>query len=167
MTDSSVPQHQPDLLDILIQRLGEPPHLEHATPLQRVKFRIIYILQFAYIAAWLPYTLLYGAWGGYLSAAICFFVGALPSFYALHLIRSRGHFVGAGLISSVASATALSMATFTTGGVYSPVSSWYIIIIMGAYIQLGMRLGHYVTLYIVSLLADHHPFLSPAQQQPV
>ena len=138
--------------DALTERLGLPANAGQLALRQQVQLRIVYLLQFAFVGSWILYLMFYGALGAYLSAATCLIAGVLPSVVALFLLRSGSSTVTAGLTSSLASATGLFLLTFTTGGVTSPISSWYVVLITGAFIQLGMRLGFFVTLYCTVLL---------------
>jgi len=139
-------------LDNLLGRLGLPMHTGQLTLRQQVQLRFGYVLQVATIGSWLFYVAIYGIMGAYLSTVTCFVVGALPSVVALFMLRSGGSTVSAGLISCLASAAGLFLLTFMTGGVESPVTTWYVALIVAAFMQLGLRLGLFVTLYYILLI---------------
>ncbi len=139
-------------LDELLGRLGLPLHTGRLTLRQQVQLRIGYVLQVAIIGCWSFYLVFYGVMGAYLSTATCLVVGVLPSVFALFRLREGGSPAAAGLISCLSSATGLFLTTFMTGGVESPVTSWYVALIIAAFMQLGVRLGLLVTLYYILLI---------------
>ncbi len=136
----------------MVEHLKLPTGDEHSALRDQVQLQIVYVLQIAYITGWLTYAVVYGFFGAHLSVAICLIGGALPSASALYLLRIGRSVLIAGLISCLASPTALLMMTFTTGGSESPVASWFIVFIIAGFIQLGARLGAVISLYCVTLL---------------
>jgi signal transduction histidine kinase/CheY-like chemotaxis protein len=142
----------PHWRDALSERLGLPLNTAQLPPREQVQLRIVYILQFAIAGSWFFYAVFYGAMGAYLSTVTCFIFGVLPGVFALFRLRAGVSTVASGMISCLASSTGLFLLTFMTGGVESPISSWYVALIIAAFMQLGMRLGLFITLYCILLL---------------
>jgi len=148
------PDTHSDILGTIAHRLGvsfdQADGHDRAKVLQR---RTIFAFQLAYGLCWLPYVAVYALVGATTSALICLIFGTLPPWIAgLWLIRQGGRFATAGLLSSVCSATALFLLTFTTGGAHSQIIIWLLAVMMGAFLQLETRVAQYFFGYVLLLV---------------
>jgi signal transduction histidine kinase/ActR/RegA family two-component response regulator len=144
-----------DLLSTIAHQLGVRfDQAEVHDRAQLLQKRIIFAFQLAYGLCWLPYVAVYAAVGATVSAGICLTFGVLPSWIGgVWLIRQRGNFAAAGLLTSVCSATALFLLTFTTGGAHSAIIIWLLAVMMGAFLQLETQVARYFFGYVLLLVS--------------
>jgi diguanylate cyclase (GGDEF)-like protein len=112
---------------------------------------ITFDFQIAYILTWTTYVVLYTSIGCYLSASFCFFLGIVPSFIGIWVLKRNTNYIIAGLLSNIGSATAIFMITNTTGMASSAVMPWLLVLLVGTYLQLGKRGGNFMTIYVFFL----------------
>ena len=117
----------------------------------RIQASIVFAFQLAYIITWVTYVILYSLVGSFMSAAFCFFLGIMPSVIGIWFFSKKKSYIEAGILSNFGSATALFLITFTTGGAMSPVLPWMIAVIVGSYLQLGKKIGNYLSAYVIFL----------------
>jgi signal transduction histidine kinase/ActR/RegA family two-component response regulator len=157
MTNHAKANHgaRSELLSTLAHRLGiRLDAVDEHDRAQAMQRRIIFAFQLAYGLCWLPYVVVYGTVGATVSAGICLIFGVLPAWLGMAwLIRHGGRFATAGLLSSVCSATALFLLTFTTGGAHSAIIIWLLAVMMGAFLQLETRVARYFFGYVLLLVS--------------
>ena len=157
MTNHAKANHgaRSELLSTLAHRLGiRLDAVDEPDRAQAMQRRIIFAFQLAYGLCWLPYVVVYATVGATVSAGICLIFGVLPAWLGMAwLIRHGGRFATAGLLSSVCSATALFLLTFTTGGAHSAIIIWLLAVMMGAFLQLETRVARYFFGYVLLLVS--------------
>ena len=157
MTNHAKANHgaRSEFLSTLAHRLGiRLDAVDEHDRAQAMQRRIIFAFQLAYGLCWLPYVVVYATVGATVSAGICLIFGVLPAWLGMAwLIRHGGRFATAGLLSSVCSATALFLLTFTTGGAHSAIIIWLLAVMMGAFLQLETRVARYFFGYVLLLVS--------------
>lgn len=116
---------------------------------EQLQANIVFAFQLAYAGTWLTYVMLYFFIEAYISSALCLFIGIFPSIIGVLILRKKHTYIQAGILSNFGSTTALFLLSFTTGGALSPILPWMIAVAVGTYLQMGKKVGHFITIYTV------------------